>query len=273
MLKKRICAVILSIMMVFSLIPTSALAEGDEANTKDSKKPATVIQTADGEVEVGEDWVETYPYGTFAFGNYQADIAEKGALTEDGKEIPSVIRIPVYRVGGTSGKVTARILYTPATSLSPDGSAYLYDYAASGKNDVVIRYENPGAITQYQQYGMPVALRKMEPSAVSVVLEDPADDVAPEDDVNLVLSEDVAAESYQWQILNFGGWSNVKEANGNSFPTAWEDVWDFDEDCPRGIDYRCIYVIDGVWYCTESLFGENMRRFLSCRSFRRNFPM
>ncbi|MBQ6660885.1 MAG: hypothetical protein IJM57_05590, partial [Lachnospiraceae bacterium] len=269
MLKKRICAVILSIMMVFSLISTSALAEGDETGNPGERLTETtstpqVIKTADGDVEVSADWIEAYPFGTFAFGSYQSDIAEKGALTEDGKEIPSVVRIPVYRLGGTSGRVTAKIVYTPAVTLNENGTGYIFDYAASGKKDIIVRYENPKAIATYQQIGMSPKLLAMKAAdGIMVVFEEPKSDVKPEDELKLILSGEVKADSFYWQAKTDFGWQFVKEAEESFLPTTWNAIWDFDKDSLKGVDYRCIYELDGALYCTDSLLGETYKEIES----------
>ncbi|MBQ6660415.1 MAG: hypothetical protein IJM57_03185, partial [Lachnospiraceae bacterium] len=257
MLKKRICAVFLSIMMVFSLIPMSAVAAEDGVGeTKESKTSTTVIQTADGEVEAGEDWIETYPFGTFAFGNYQSDIAEKGALTEDGKEIPTIVRIPVYRLGGTQGRVTAKIVYTPAVTLNADGTGYIFDYAASGRNDLILRFEDPMAIAAYQQLGAPDEILSMKAAdGIAVTFDEPSGETKPEDELVLKLSGEVTADVFRWQAKSLLGWEDVKDAADKTLTTKWEGIWDFEKDCSNGVDYRCLYKVDGVWYCTDSLFG------------------
>ena len=43
-----------------------------------------------GEITPEENWDIVYPYGTFAFGNYQADVAEAGALVHVGRRAKAV---------------------------------------------------------------------------------------------------------------------------------------------------------------------------------------
>ena len=228
---KKLMSVLLAAVLMVTMIPAAVYADmGQVQSEKTVLSPEGVVPSEkDGTEQISkeDDWIATYPYGTFAFGDFQSDVAEEGAVTDEGKLIPSSIRIPVYRVGGTSGRVTVKITYAPAVTMTPDGSDYLYDYAASGKKDLVIRYENPKTIAQYQQIGMPDALRNMEPSDIAAVFDQPGEDVKPEDDLVLRLSEDVAADSYQWQAKSTLGWKNVREATGPEFPTAWEDIWDF----------------------------------------------
>ena len=262
---KKLMSILLAAVMMVTLVPSAVYADIGQKNQSEhlSQIPEAVLPASrDGESEISkeDDWIATYPYGTFAFGDFQSDVAEKGAVNDEGKVIPSSIRIPVYRVGGTSGRVTAKITYAPAVTMMPDGTGYMYDYAASGKKDLVIRYEDPKAIAQYQEIGMPEGLRNMEPSDIGVVFDDPGEAVSPDGDLELRLSSSVKADSYQWQAKSTLGWANVREATDSTFLTAWEDVWDFDKDSPKDMDYRCIYVINGQYYCTESLLGEEYEK-------------
>ncbi|MBO4818592.1 MAG: hypothetical protein J5528_00500, partial [Firmicutes bacterium] len=261
---KKLMSVLLAAILMVTMIPSAVYADIGQKNQSEhlSQIPEAVLPASrdDGEISKEDDWIATYPYGTFAFGDFQSDVAEEGAVNDEGKVIPSSIRIPVYRVGGTSGRVTAKITYAPAVTMMPDGSDYLYDYAASGKKDLVIRNEDPKTIAQYQEIGMPDGLRNMLPSDEAIVFEDPGDDVDPEDELVLILSGNVKADSYQWQTRSTLGWTDVKEAEDPGFPTLWKNVWDFDKGSLKDIDYRCIYVIDGQYYCSESLFGEKYEK-------------
>ena len=160
-MKKRIVALILCIVMVLSSQGVCSLAyvvndaEGQIIPTATGSEESLVIRTPNGDVEYDETWEELYPYGTFAFGDYQADVAEGGPSEPDGENIPEKIVLPVYRVGGTKGKATVKIQYSPAaTTISEDGQTVNYDYAASATQDLVISYENPISAASGQAFGI-----------------------------------------------------------------------------------------------------------------------
>ena len=143
----KLLSVILSVMMVLPMMqPIFAFGADADGSPAELRVVPEVIHTADGDIPVEEDWNEVYPYGTFAFGNYQADIAEPGALADSGEPLPQTILIPVYRLGGTVGRVTAKVSFSPAVTVAPDGNGYVYDYAASGKSDILVEYETPSVI-------------------------------------------------------------------------------------------------------------------------------
>ena len=138
---KKGLSLLLTLLMLVSLVPLhAASAEGDTETTAEpgGEEQPVVIRTENGDITPEEDWDVVYPYGTFAFGNYQADVAESGALTADGQAIPESILIPVYRLGGAVGRATVRIMYAPAITTNEDGTEQVFDYAASGKQDVLI---------------------------------------------------------------------------------------------------------------------------------------
>ncbi len=274
---KKLISLMLSMVLIITMMPISIFAEAIEGqDASEDPMPESVIpviKDENGEIKEEDDWIATYPYGTFAFGDFQSDIGEEGAKTEEGKTIPSKIRIPVYRVGGTSGKVTAKITYAPAVTMLPDGSGYMYDYAASGKKDLIIRYEDPKTIAQYQEIGMPDPLRNMKAADTAVVFDEPGETPSPEDDVLLKLTLEQEADSYQWQAKSTLGWADVREASESSFLTAWKDIWDFENDCPGSIDYRCIYVLDGVYYCSQSLYGESYEEIPDVNEIPEDIPL
>lgn len=113
---KKLLAALLCLCMTVSLLPTRFAAAEEigvpEPESGEAAAPVrddgeeTYIAADDETILPGADWNELYPFGTFAFGNHQADIAEPGA-TADGQEIPQSLLIPVYRFGGTVGRVTA----------------------------------------------------------------------------------------------------------------------------------------------------------------------
>ncbi|MBR0085176.1 MAG: hypothetical protein IJL97_01365, partial [Lachnospiraceae bacterium] len=270
---KRFVAVLLAAVLIAGILP-SASASASGLSTQLRNEPAAqtdasvpLIRTADGDIEADENWNDVYPYGTFAFGAFQSDVAEPGALTPEGDRIPDTIILPVYRLGGTTGKATARITYGPAVTDGESEDGLNYDYAASGKSDIKIEYEAPKAITEYQNVGMPDELLNMQAAdGVMVTFDDPGEefDISASDEVKLYAAyfdEDgndtiLTADTYRWQITNGVNWEDIEEAEGNELPVSWGDIWDFDNSCPKDIDFRLIYSIDGEYFCSESLLGE-----------------
>lgn len=256
---RRWVAVLLALSLCLGMLPASAMAEepvSGVAALSQGQQPE-VLQTTDGEIPVEEDWNEAYPYGTFAFGNHQADLGESGAKTADGAVIPESILIPVYRLGGTTGKVTAWICFAPAITTDETGTVDVYDYAASGRDDIRIEYENPNPIAACQELGVPRWQLEMQAGEAAVVLTDEGE---PTQDgvLQASLSGAVRAESFRWQVLEDGVWKDLAEdaEAGASIQVAWSLLWDFEADSWTGTDLRCIYTLQGKSYCAESLLGQ-----------------
>ena len=242
---RKAISLFLTLMMVITLLPMSAFADDDVAVAEEpqAEEPQQiVIKTEDGEITPEENWDVVYPYGTFAFGNYQADVAEAGTLTADGQAIPESILIPVYRLGGTVGRATVRIVYAPAITTNEDGTEQVFDYAASGKQDVLIEVEDANPIAAYQPLGIPEAERNMKPAACEVKLPDAPEDVSPEDELVLTLSglADIDADAYRWQVCREDGWHDIEDANSPELIITWGDIWDFENQEAVGDDFRCL---------------------------------
>ena len=253
---KRLIASLLCLCMLTSVLPLQIWSEERPAAARiisQGEQPA-FLDTADGEIAVEEDWNETYPYGTFAFGTHQADVGEPGAKTKDGEAIPQTILIPVYRLGGTVGRVTAKITFAPAVTTEADGTGSVYDYAASGKQDLKIEYENPNPLAYYQDLGVSLAERRMTASAASVIVPEAPENAKNEDEMKLTVSE--TADSYRWQVKRFGIWNEIRDANGSELILTWGDIWDFENGVWSGLDFRCILEHNGVLTCTPSMMGE-----------------
>ncbi len=278
---QRLLALLLCLCMLASVLPLQVWAEprGQSlAQTRISQQtelPET-LQSPEGEISVEEDWNEAFPYGTFAFGNYQADVGEPGAKTGDGEALPQSILIPVYRLGGSTGRVTAKITYAPAITTDADGLDYVYDYAASALDDLRIEFENPSPIAAWQTVGLPRWQREMQPGAVGVRMTD-AGEPAAGGVLTLGLSETVDAEDYRWQAKKDGAWQDLKRLSGSGedekaetgtvpldselcdkaeLEAGWELLWDFENGAWSGVDLRCVYFVNGRAFCSESLMGE-----------------
>ena len=128
---QRITAFLLCLALCVSLAPVQAFAVDPPTAARSEpiasvpveqgEQPEALI-TAEGEIPVEEDWDEAYPYGVFAFGTTQADVGEPGAKTAEGETLLQMQLIPVYRLGGSQGRATARNSSrddTRHTTLSP----------------------------------------------------------------------------------------------------------------------------------------------------------
>ena len=135
---KRTISIALCAAMLAASIPVNSEAHWD---TGDKEKPVSISTREDGTVEVEDSWEETYPYGAFLFDNSES------AVTEGGNEVT----IPLYRLGGTKGRVTAYVAYAPVVAIMGNETP-AYGLAA-GSDDVQISVENPLPIAQYQAVG------------------------------------------------------------------------------------------------------------------------
>ena len=251
---KRGLAYLLCLCLLASALPVQAMPQGNVAQGSLPER----LSTADGEVSVDENWNETYPFGAFAFGNYQADIGEPGAADKDGNPLPGTALLPVYRIGGTTGRVTARITYAPAITTDESGAIPVYDYAASGRSDIRIEYEDANPLAAYQTIGLPEKERQMLPA--------PGVGVASrlEEDKNLTLSLTNAGEAtgFRWQYkAPAGGWKDIEGADKATLTLKWEDYsalgitgWD-------GLDFRCVLTVEDYLLCTVSLGGEDFKPY------------
>ena len=149
---KKILGITLSAALAVTSIPVPANAYWD---TSEETQPTTIRTSQKGTVAVEDDWETEYPYGAFLFDNSDAVVNEGG----------DEIRVPVYRLGGTSGRATAYIVYAPVvTNLTEDIVAY---GSAAGIDDVEIGIEDPMPIASYQPVG-----KADEPERSSVKIEE-----------------------------------------------------------------------------------------------------
>ena len=258
-ISRRAAALLLAAALLASSAPLRGAAAAEDrqpASVPASGAQPVAIRTADGDVPVDENWNEAYPYGTFAFGSYQADVGEAGAKNADGETLPESVRIPVYRLGGTTGRVTALITFAPAITTDPSGTEFVYDYAASGRDDILVEIEDPSPLAAYQTLGAPRWQLEMQPGA-EAALKDQGEP-AEGDSFTAELPDGLRADSYRWQAYADGLWKDVQgaEETGGSITMDWSLLWDFDRDAYTGMDLRCVYSVDGAYYCSTSLLGE-----------------
>lgn len=214
-------ALLLALVMTLGLVPQQALAYLAER-----PEELSIVDKDGNTVAVTEDWETAFPYGTFAFSDFQV-VAEEGGNT-------AVIQ--VYRLGGTQGRAVAYVTYEPALTQLEDGSAS-YSTAA-GSNDIIIEVENPLPGVENQPIGQPEPPRQPE---------EPVKVVSTAAETDVTLSIDVEAEAYQWYVLYAGDWEIVDGAVNKDFVVAQEDL--------ESYDFRCVYTVDGVEYCSDSYLG------------------
>ena len=220
LLKSGLCLLI-SMLMVITAIPAQAFAAADGETSVDGSEKPTKIINADGEREVNAEWVKEYPYGVFAFSNYAATATEG-----DGE-----VTIPIYRLGGTQGRVTAYVFYNPnVTMLDKDKYGYL---SALSTDDFELEMQDASPIAQYQPVG-----KAPDPEAGSYTVKYA--------DQTISLSND--ADKYQWQVKGESNWDDVFEETNKTLTVTEEDYDSF--------DFRCVYTKGDKSYCTASVKGE-----------------
>lgn len=223
------CLLLISVSLVnsgFGAVIQTGDMHGDDSTG------FTIIKD-DGNVQkVDETWVEDYPYGIFALGKSEL------LITEGGEE--QVLK--VYRLGGTSGKASAIIHYQPAVTKNEDDS---YDYSSAiSAEDIIIEVEDPLPITEYQEWGIEPDPDKTDRKIIA------SQGVDGQGAACTILSLDLdkEAEAYQWYSLNNGEWTEVKYADGPELPVGEEELKEY--------DFRCVFTVDEVTYCTDSYKGE-----------------
>ena len=214
-------------VMIFSMLPVEALAyyaSRPEGNL-------TIVDKDGKQVPIDASWDEAFPYGTFAFSDSQATVQEGGEPQ----------KITVYRLGGTAGRATARILYTPAYAQLSETE---YTYAtAAGKNNIVIEVEDPLPIARYQPLGKDPEPRAPE-TPTGVTITDNGDET-------YTLAPDIeSANGYQWYAWDSGTWGIVKGALARDFVV---DAQHYPGDT---YDYMCVYTVDGQAYGSNSAAGD-----------------
>jgi len=213
--------------MLMPLLPTETLAHYADP----AEKPTSIVKADGTTEEIGADWETMFPYGTFAFSNSEGQVTEGD----------DTFVIHVYRLGGTQGRATARVSYTPAIALMNEDEVYYG--SAAGMDDIIIEVEDTLPIAQYQPVGKDP---DPEPTAVKLRAEAYFAADAEEGDHCISLTEE--ADSYQWYVLSEDGdWEIVQGANEAQFVISGEDY--------DGMDVRCVFSQDGTAYCTDSVKG------------------
>ncbi len=228
----RILGVVLSAAIAVTSIPLPADAHWD---TSGDAQPTSIRTAENGTVDVGDDWETVYPYGAFLFDKSEA------MVTEGGDEIT----IPLYRLGGTSGRATAYLVYGPVvTYVSEDR---VVNGSGAGSEDVEISTEDTLPIARYQAVG-----KTPDPERSSVQIREAVYAGADAEEGDKVLSVSTTADSYQWQVFYDGKWEKADGATDSDFVAS--------ADLLEEVDVRCTFERGDRSYCTDSYKGETYVR-------------
>ncbi|MBQ9886314.1 MAG: hypothetical protein IJM37_05590 [Lachnospiraceae bacterium] len=219
---KRVLAVFLSMFIITGAVPLDGLTPHVKADNDDGMPE--VLNTDSGTIEVSDDWNEAFKYGTFAF-----DVSE--AVVEEGKD---TLNINLYRLGGTLGRATAIVRYSPV--LVPVGEDKYGYSTASSTDDIIIEVEDALPIAQYQPVG-----KRPDGEPAGAVLS------KSENGEDYIIALNEKADEFQWQILEGKRWKDVLGAVEDTFTISKEDY--------EAADFRCIYYRDNTYYCTDSVKG------------------
>ena len=206
------------------------------------------ISTDAGDMDYQEAWDRNFPYGTFAFAETDGTIYENGV---GGSE---TLLIPLYRLGGLTGRATAYVTLAMPAAEDDD----LTDaFAMSFLDDATLEVEKTNPIAYYE----PLSAPKMEPSPEPVHLElreFAGTEEYPDAEYPMTIFpvlEDGAlleAENYAWQYL-------PRNSTWRTMPNTDAQTLDIDYDTFMGDDgiplqdYRVVYYKDGKTYCTPTL--------------------
>lgn len=232
---RRALACLLVVGMVLPMPALAAQPESTGGSIHGDPENGFTLVDKDGEEAPADDaWEEEYPYGLLALEYGQLTVTENG---------PEVV-LKVYRLGASEGKVTAVLQYMPAVTQNEDGSSN-FDSAISA-DDIQILVEDPLPIAAYQPWGM-----APDPEETDVAVID-AQGTDGEGQACILLSLDLeeAAEDYQWYAKSRGSgqWEEIVDARSAALPVGDEELAEY--------DFRCVFTLDGVRYCTDSFRGE-----------------
>ena len=226
---QRILATVLTLALFFTMIPAEVMATVD---SDPADKPTEILTTTGETVEIDENWEEQYPYGAFAFDLGEASLAEGG---DD-------LYVDVYRMGGTSGRATVYILFNPMCMPS-DEEGTMGSSSAAGFDDLAVEAEDMLPLAAYQPVGKDP---DPEPGDAGYLVMDYTGEDAQEGDQILCL--DAAADSYQWYSYMYNNWQKLEGADDDYIILAGADLETY--------DFRCVYSVGGVRYCSDSYHGE-----------------
>ena len=277
---KKAIALILVVLMVVPVFPLELLAKQDPktaeevAATPMSEEQANKIaeevlgdddesfekyKTADGKIDYDKAFADKFPYGTFAFGDLAGEVKE-GAI--DGAE---GLYIPVYRIGSTKGAAIAFVDFSPNVTQDKDGNP-IYMYAASAQNDIKISYEDDSDIAYDQALAYPRGIAPAPDGVELTVTQHDDEETGSENGMGVTLSLSIPENeshqvlSYQWQCIDKGKtareWVSPYKSNEAELQVDLNEV--LDDDGMPVCDYRLIYETGDGFFCTPSLFTEQI---------------
>ena len=230
---RRMICLALALVLLLGSLPTSALAAPEPDETGVAREKPTAIVTGTGEtVPVDETFEEEYPYGAFLI-----DVSEIG-MAEGGEDVV----FEITRLGGSAGRATVYVLFDPL-NVPVDKAGTMGSGSAAGFADLVIEYEDPLPVAAYQPLGKDP---DPEPGNAGYIYLPYAGPDAVEGDQ--IIRLDTAADSYQWYSFLMGGWQRLLDADTDQIVVGAEELGRY--------DFRCVYSVGGVKYCSTSVHGE-----------------
>ena len=227
---QRMMAAALLLALLIGLLPAQALAVPEDG--AGALRPTELVTGSGEVVPIDDSWAAKYPYGGFAFNTGELSLAEGGEAVE----------IPIYRMGGDAGRATLYLLFCPlSTPLDADGTI-MGSGNAAGFDDLVIEAEDALPIARYQAPG-----KDPDPEPGDARITRSAYTGADAEAGDLLLQLDTAAEAWQWYAESCGAWQKIEDGT--------EDHLIVGKDDPDEYDFRCVYTLSGVTYCTASLGG------------------
>ncbi len=204
-----------------------------------------------------EEWAALFPTGTFAFRETELSLIE-GAGEGEGK----TATLTLYRLGGTTGKAEATVTLTPAVAKIEEDR---FSYAnAMGTKDYTVTVEDPWPIAQYQAFGgMGEIIYTGAPLTYLAADEEDYAAAEGEEITPVTLLAPEGADSYRWQMearffeteYYMKRWGDIENATSREFHFSEEMLDMYLDSTTYTYDFRCIYEIDGVLYCSDTLRG------------------
>ncbi len=262
---KRILSTFLAGLMLASAMPLQSLAASVSVD-EDTGQIWITDENGNREL-VDETWETRFPYGTLAFGESQLVLTE-GDTAE--------VTLTLHRLGGTEGRAEADLVFMPATAQLDDGEMTYVN--AAGRYDYGVSLELPQPIAYYQPLGgsagyvpAPVYVESDAARSVDDIVDPATRKVITYGEQHLYVPAEgsvignpaiegtpVEADSYRWQIRDVSdassGWQDISEDADQAYLVISNEVF-YASDV--WYDYRCIYTVDGVTYCSGSYNCED----------------
>ncbi len=238
---KRAVSLVMILAMLVTSLPLNAWAT---TVSLDENGVFTITDDEGNVTTVDESWEETFPYGTFAFSNTEAAVAEGDEVT-----------VTLYRLGGTKGRVSAFVEYNPTVTVIEEGTpTFVY---AAGYDDVYLTVENPSPWAKYDPVGKPdihIEAAGFSPAVDSTRTKDDKTEgrrVVTYGETCYYLPTVPDADGYIWQVQEVmdGEWTDITNSNQNYLIVTNDLIYE------AGYDYRCVYTIGEETFCTDSVWS------------------